>query len=100
MNPEAEQYRDRLRAMLPELAERFGVAELGLFGSRVRGDHRPDSDLDVLVRFSPYARPSLFTLGDLVITLEERLGVTIDLALKDNLKPRLRPSIIREEVPV
>ncbi len=96
MTPEAEHYRDRLRAMLPELAERFGVAELGLFGSRVRGDHRPDSDLDVLVRFSPEARPSLFTLGDLVITLEERLGVTIDLALKDSLKPYIGRRILAE----
>ena len=97
---EAERYREQLRAMLPELAERFGVAELGLFGSRVRGDHRPDSDLDVLVRFKPDARPSLFTLSDLVLTLEERLGVKIDLALKDNLKPFLRPYVLREEVPV
>ncbi|HET6573552.1 MAG TPA: nucleotidyltransferase family protein [Fimbriiglobus sp.] len=100
MTPEAERYRDQLRAMLPELAERFGVSELGLFGSRVRGDHRPDSDLDVLVTFRPDARPSLFTLGDLVMTLEERLGVPVDLALKSNLKSRLRPYILREEVRV
>jgi predicted nucleotidyltransferase len=100
MTPEAERYRDQLRAMLPELAERYGVSELGLFGSRVRGDHRPDSDLDVLVTFRPEARPSLFTLSDLVLTLEERLGVSVDLSLKNNLKPRLRPYILREEVRV
>jgi predicted nucleotidyltransferase len=100
MTPEAERYRDQLRAMLPELAERYGVSELGLFGSRVRGDHRPDSDLDVLVTFRPDARPSLFTLSDLVLTLEERLGVSMELALRDNLKPRLRPYILREEVRV
>ncbi|HVK15922.1 MAG TPA: nucleotidyltransferase family protein [Fimbriiglobus sp.] len=100
MTPEAERYREQLRAMLPKLAERFGVSELGLFGSRVRGDHRPDSDLDVLVTFRPDARPSLFTLSDLVLTLEERLGVSVELALKENLKPRLRPHILREEVRV
>ena len=55
MAPDAEVYRDKLRAMLPELAEKYGVSELGLFGSRVRGDHRPDSDLDVLVSFHPDA---------------------------------------------
>lgn len=100
MTPEAERYRDQLRAMLPELAARFGVAELGLFGSRVRGDHRPDSDLDVLVTFRPDARPSLFSLSDLTLTLGERLGVVVELALKDHLKPWLRPYILREEVPV
>jgi predicted nucleotidyltransferase len=100
MTPEAERYRDQLRAMLPELAERYGVSELGLFGSRVRGDHRPDSDLDVLVTFRPDARPSLFTLSGLVLTIEEQLGVSVDLSLKNNLKPRLRPYILREEVRV
>lgn len=100
MTPEAEHYRDQLRAMLPELAERYGVSELGLFGSRVRGDHRSDSDLDVLVTFQPEARPTLFTLSDLVLTLEERLGVCVDLSLKQNLKPGLRPYILREEVRV
>ena len=98
MTAEAEGYRDVLRAMLPELQARYGVATLGLFGSRVRGDHRPDSDLDVLVTFAPEARPSLFTLSDIVITLEERLGVVIDLALRDNLKPFIRPYILHDEV--
>ncbi len=100
MTPETEGYRDQLRAMLPELADRFGVATLGLFGSRVRGDHRSDSDLDVLVEFQSDARPSLFTLGELALSLEERLGVSVDLALRKNLKPFLRPDILREEVRV
>jgi hypothetical protein len=100
MTPEAERYRDQLRAMLPELADRFGVAALGLFGSRVRGDHRPDSDLDVLVTFRPDANPSLFSVGDLAVTLEERLGVPVDMAVRANLKPLLRPYILRELVPV
>jgi predicted nucleotidyltransferase len=100
MTPEAEKYREQLRAMLPELRERFGVESLGLFGSRVRGDHRPDSDLDVLVTFAPEARPSLFDLAGLAIDIEDRLGVRIDLAMRANLKPRLRPYILREVRPV
>jgi predicted nucleotidyltransferase len=98
MTPEAEGYREKLRAMLPELAERYGVSELGLFGSRVRGDHRPDSDLDVLVRFRDGVTPSLFTLGGIVSDLEEALGITVDLAVEKNLKPILRPYILREAV--
>ena len=93
-----EEYRAQLKAMLPELADKFGVAELGLFGSRVRGDHRDDSDLDVLVTFRPDARVSLFTLGGLATMLEEDLEVGVDLAIKDNLEPRLRPYILREEL--
>ncbi|MBX3398671.1 MAG: nucleotidyltransferase family protein [Gemmataceae bacterium] len=100
MTSETERFRAQLHAMLPELADRFGIATLGLFGSRVRGDQRSDSDLDVLVEFRPDARPSFFTLGELALSLEERLGVSVDIALKKNLKPLLRSNILREEVPV
>jgi predicted nucleotidyltransferase len=100
MTPEAERYRDQLRAMLPELAERYGVSELGLFGSRVRGDHRPDSDLDVLVSFRPDAHPTLIDVVALEQLLGDRLGVKVDLALKRSLKPYLRPYILREAQPV
>ena len=94
MTAECERYRDQLRTMLPQLATRFGVAELSLFGSRIRGDHRPDSDLDVLVTFDK--TPTLFNLVELRDVLVEKLGVNIDLALKDSLKPILRPYILRE----
>ena len=94
MTAECEQYRDQLRAILPELGARFGVAELSLFGSRIRGDHRPDSDLDVLVTFDK--TPTLFDLVELRDVLVEKLGVNIDLALKDSLKPILRPYILHE----
>jgi predicted nucleotidyltransferase len=96
MTAEAEEYRRKLREMLPELAERFGVAELGLFGSRVRGDHRPDSDLDVLVSFAPDASLSLLDVVELEYLLSDRLGLKVDLALKRSLKPRLRPYILQE----
>ena len=96
MTPEAERYREQLRAMLPELAERFGVSELGLFGSRVRGDHRPDSDLDVLVSFRPGAFVSLFTLVELEDSLADRLGVKVDLSIKDSLKPYIGRRILAE----
>jgi predicted nucleotidyltransferase len=100
MTPETERYREQLRAMLPELAERFGVAELGLFGSRVRGDHRPDSDLDVLVTFLTEARPTLIDVIGLEKLLGDRLGLKVDLSLKRSLKPYLRPYILREAQPV
>ena len=95
MTPEAETYRDQLRAMLPELAERFGVATLGLFGSRVRGDHRPDSDLDVLVTFQPGRTPGLsyFALAD---EIGDRLGLKIDLVPWDVLRPAVEREVRRE----
>lgn len=98
MTPETERYREQLRAMLPELAERFGVAELGLFGSRVRGDHRPDSDLDVLVTFRPGRTPGYIRFGELEAVIADRLGVVIDLVPGDSLRPHVKPSVLRDVV--
>ena len=46
------QIRDILRQQLPLLAEHYGVTSLGLFGSYVRGEARPGSDLDILQAIS------------------------------------------------
>ena len=96
MTPEAEGYRAELRAMLPELRARFGVASLGLFGSRVRGDHRPDSDLDVLVRFLPGQTPGFFGYCDLEELLNQRLGLKVDLVPWDYLRPYVEREVRRE----
>jgi predicted nucleotidyltransferase len=96
MTPEAEIYREKLRAMLPELQEKYGVAELGLFGSRIRGDHRPDSDLDVLVDFQSDRIPGLIRFCSLENTMSARLGVRVDLVPKNSLKPLIGRHVLRE----
>jgi predicted nucleotidyltransferase len=96
VSPEAEKYREQLRAMLPELRERYGVSELGLFGSRVRGDHQPDSDLDVLVTFAPGTRIGLFGFVGLENHLSDRLGLKVDLVPRDSLKPYIGRRILAE----
>ena len=96
MSRTIEEYRAQLKAMLPELTEKFGVAELGLFGSRVRGDHRDDSDLDVLVTFWPGRGDTLSDLGGLEDVLESALGLKIDLTKEKNLRDRVRPYILHE----
>jgi uncharacterized protein len=84
---------------LPELRERYGVRALGVFGSYVRGEQRPRSDLDLLVEFDE--RP--LTLIQ-VITLEQHLsdllGVKVDLVEKKTLKPAIGRHILQEVVPV
>jgi uncharacterized protein len=80
-----------LRVHLPELREHYRVRTLGVFGSYVRGEQRPRSDLDLLVEFD--ARP--LTLIQ-VITLEQHLsdllGVQGDLVEKKTLKTSYRPT--------
>jgi predicted nucleotidyltransferase len=78
------------------LAERYGVVEIGIFGSYVRGEQRADSDLDVLIELERPARISLIDLVELELYLSDLLGIKVDLAIKKNLKPRIGERILQE----
>lgn len=61
-------------AKLGELCRRYGVTELAVFGSAVRGEMGPDSDIDVLVEFDPSARIGVLKFESLSEELEALLG--------------------------
>ncbi|MGI8536678.1 MAG: nucleotidyltransferase family protein [Mycobacteriales bacterium] len=73
-----------LRPQLAALCQKYGIAELSVFGSVARGDDRPDSDVDFL-----YVRGADSVLGmaffGMQEELEELLGRKVDLVPKDNL---------------
>lgn len=96
--PDLAELRQQLHAHLPELAQHYRVKSLGVFGSYVRHEQSPQSDLDVLVEFDE--PPSLFEFIRLEQQLSEMLGVTVDLVMKDSLKPAIGQHILREVVPV
>lgn len=81
-----------------DLADRFGVCSIFLFGSVARGDDRPGSDVDILVEFDRPA--SLFTLADLRLRLTELLGRPVDVGTPGGLRPRIRESVLQEAVRV
>lgn len=87
---------DQLRQRKPELMQKYGIIELGVFGSRLRGDNRPDSDLDVLASFQRPLKLDFLGLIELEQTLSEQLGVKVDLALKENLKHFVGKIILSE----
>lgn len=93
-----EQLLPRLRALLPDLATRYGVASLGVFGSFLRGEQRPHSDLDLLVEFQE--PPGLFAFIRLENELSDQLGVNVDLVMKSALKPEIGRRILEEVRPV
>lgn len=81
---------------LIELCKKYEVRELSLFGSRVRGNSRPDSDYDFLVDFLPDAKISLFKFAGFQVDLEELFGTKVDLVPRDGLKPRIRDRVLSE----
>jgi uncharacterized protein len=81
---------------IAELCRKHKVRELSLFGSRSRGDNRPDSDFDLLVEFLPNAGIGLIEYSRMQIDLEELLGKNVDLVSKPGLKPRIRNRVLLE----
>lgn len=92
---------NRLRAnvdseRLAEICRRWGIRELALFGSALRDDFGPDSDVDLLVDFEPGK-----VLGFKIFELERELsrlfgGRRIDLVPRKFLHPRLRQRVLAE----
>ena len=94
--------RDQVRRRLAEVdAEIFGlgVRRLALFGSVLRNEARPDSDVDFLVEFAP-GRKSFDRFLALSELLEERLDHSVELVTTEALSPFLGPHILAEAVDV
>ena len=64
---------------ITDFCKRWQILELALFGSVLRDDFGPESDVDVLVRFDPQARHTLFDLAQMQDDLSALLGRKVDL---------------------
>jgi predicted nucleotidyltransferase len=81
------------RDAVADFCRRWQVLEFYLFGSVLRDDFRPDSDIDVLVRFAPQARHSVFDLMRMEAELAELFGRKVDLVDRSVLEQS--PNYIR-----
>ena len=86
------------RAAVREAAHRFRTTNLRVFGSALHGTDGEGSDLDLLVDALPGA--TLFDLGGLQQTLEDLLGVRVDLVTPGDLPARVRAAVLAEAQPV
>lgn len=69
---------EELKNVVLEVIKNYPVKRVALFGSRARGDNRPDSDVDLLFEFNePYV--SLIMLSGLKIDLQEKLNLNVDV---------------------
>jgi predicted nucleotidyltransferase len=82
------------REALRAFCARWNVRELSLFGSVLRDDFRPDSDLDVLVSFEENASVGLWDMAQMVIELESMFGRKVDLVEKEALSNPYRKKAI------
>jgi hypothetical protein len=78
------------------LKDEYGVIEIGLFGSYIKGNQKEASDVDILVEFEKAI--DLFKFVHLKNHLSDLLGVNVDLVTKKALKPKIGERILRETV--
>jgi predicted nucleotidyltransferase len=74
------------RRKIAEFCKRWSITEFSLFGSVLRDDFRPDSDVDVLVSIDPQAHISLFEIAQMQIELENMFKRPVDLVEKEGLR--------------
>ncbi|MBN1273440.1 MAG: nucleotidyltransferase family protein [Candidatus Aminicenantes bacterium] len=79
---------------LIEFCRRNHICKLAFFGSVLREDFRPDSDIDVLVEFEPGAKVGLITLAGLEIELTDILGHKVELHTIKGLNPYFRNEVL------
>ena len=80
---------------LATVCDRYGIAELKVFGSRAHGTARPDSDIDVLYVLRP-GRKLGWEIEQLSDELSGLLGHRVDLVSLRSLNPRLKPAVLAE----
>jgi hypothetical protein len=80
--------------------KRWKIDEFALFGSVLRPDFRPDSDIDVMVAFSPAANWSLLDLVRMQQELEEIFGRPVDLVERDTIRNPFRRQRIMQSYQV
>jgi len=71
------------------------IRKLSVFGSAVKGQLRPDSDIDLLVEFDEDYTPGLFSLVKMEMELSESLGRKVDLRTPQDLSRYFRDEVIR-----
>lgn len=92
MNPRIPLSKERIA----EYCRAHGIRRLAVFGSALRDDFRPDSDIDLLVEFEPDRVPGLLGIARMERELSALLGRKVDLRTPQDLSPYFRQRVMEE----
>jgi predicted nucleotidyltransferase len=83
------------REQLAEFCRRNHIQRLSLFGSALRDQLHPDSDIDLLVEFEPDRTPGLFSIVRMEMELSDVLGRKVDMRTAEDLSRYFRDEVVR-----
>ncbi len=86
--------------LIQGFCQRYEVRRLSLFGSVLRKDFTPDSDVDVLVEFKPGKVPGFFGLVEMEETLTQQFQRRVDLRTPAELSHYFRDRVLQESLPL
>jgi predicted nucleotidyltransferase len=86
--------RKELFNKIASFLKKYGATKVSVFGSYVRGEENPESDIDILVEFAE--QKSLLTLVKIELELSEYLGIKVDLLTEKSISPYLIDGIKKE----
>ena len=75
-----------------------GISHAAVFGSRARGDNRPDSDIDTMVEFDPVARVTVFNYAGLKEYIASLFDAPVDVVSREGLKAYIRPAATTDAI--
>ena len=84
------------RPELEAFCRRNHITKMSLFGSALRGELRPDSDVDILVEFDKDHMPGLFDIAGMEIDLTEIFSRKVDLRTPDELSRYFRDDVLKK----
>ena len=93
-----EEIKEILKNQKPFLTEKYGVKEIGVFGSYVKGEQKDESDLDILIEFERSV--GFFEFLDLEEYLGDITGIKVEIVTPKALKPKIGEHILREVVTI
>lgn len=80
---------------LAEFCKKNNIRKLSVFGSFIREQMRPDSDIDILVEFEPNHTPGLFSIIRMEMELSEIIGRKVDLRTPEDLSKYFRDEVVK-----
>jgi hypothetical protein len=81
---------------IADFCQRHGISGLRLFGSILRDDFGPESDVDILVEFAPGRSPGWIGFAALALELERIIGREVDLRTAGDFSESIRRRVLRE----
>ncbi|MEA1957402.1 MAG: nucleotidyltransferase family protein [Euryarchaeota archaeon] len=89
---------ERIKEKILPILKKYGVKKAALFGSFARGEQKPDSDIDILVKFKDRENKTLLDLVGLELELVDVLNRKVDVLTYNSIHPLLKDYILKEQV--